>query len=135
MRRDIDIPKERRLPGWSRGRNRDFSLAKLTVQDHMNGEIQIFGSSARSGKASPVILALQPVDAEMLGVELMRVALTRGNVLHRLETIRGLEMILEKLKSEDTGEFRDLIRDREDPDALKTRGLDRKWPQTGPGVG
>ncbi len=135
MKREILIPKERRLAGWSRGRNRSFSLAKLVVLDHQGGEIQLFGSSARPGKASPVILALQPVDAECLGVELMRVALTRGNVLHREETIRGLRMILDKLEGEDTGEFRNLIRDREDPVALQTTGLDRKFGPTGPGVG
>lgn len=104
--RAIDIPKERRIKNGSRGRNRAFSIAKLIVGD-MDDCIVVSAKSARPGMQAPVILGMHAVDAEILACEILKLALTRGDVLHRTETIRALSMLLDKLQREDTGEFRE----------------------------
>jgi hypothetical protein len=108
----------------SRGRNRWFTADTLDIfdgGDHVCLDVR----SKRRGSTPPIVLRLSFLDTEALGSELLKIALTRADVLHRHEAIRALRSILAKLEGEDTGEFRELIRDRDDPVAHGVTGLDR----------
>ena len=130
MTKHIYIDKARAQFG-SRGRNRWFTARLLVVSDSKLVEpgITIEARSARPGRTAPVILQIPIPEAEAMACEILKMALTRADTVHRMEAIRALKMILAKLESEDTGEFREPIRDREDPSVHQTTGLDR----TGPG--
>jgi hypothetical protein len=130
MLKNISLSRPMNTHLASRGRNRWFQAARIEVWEKavgipQNEHVSISVYSARAGRTAPIIVGLTYEDAEALGSELLKMVLTRADVMHRTAAIRALRSILAKLEGEDYGETRPLIRDREDPHAHQVTGLDR----------